>query len=377
MRWCWLAAAAAAGGPITANEIDQLEGAVDPLEGRAQQVGVAAGVLEESVQRTSQQVKAQKTQIDKAKNFRMANSAALEKITANQAAFQAWRNDYGARVEKNRAILENATSVVEETRRYLQKNGDVASTNKQRIQSIRETNGKLKSFVEQHAAEVEENTAWMKENKKKIEDNANAVAEAWNFIGETKEFLNQNTMKIKQNAHTISLNSASIGRHTRAIAKLEADALESRAAANKNQVWMEANRDEIEENAKFIEQNQKFLSKQGEFIRKNRNSVQQNKATLATMNLKAEEVAEWIEKNEADIETNRKFIAQNRKGSDANRKRIMRNMHSVKLNAKRLQKVGSDLMIANEDQLHNHQLITQLYSVWDELNARMEQMHLR
>jgi hypothetical protein len=377
MRWCWLAAAAAASGPINANSIDELEGSVDPLEERAQKVTAAAGVLEESVAKTSQQVKAQKTQIDKAKNFRKANTEALEKITANQAAFQAWRDEYGARVEKNKAILANATSTVEETRRYLTENGDVASKNKQRIQSIRETNGKLKSFVEQHAAEVEENTAWMKENKKKIEDNANAVDQAWKFIEETKEFLGQNSMKIKQNAQTISLNGATIGRHTRMIAKLEADALESRAAANKNQVWMEANRDEIEENAKFIEQNQKFLSKQGEFIRKNRNSVQQNKASLASMNIKAEEVAEWIQKNEDDIETNRKFIAQNRKSADGNRKRIMRNMASVKLNAKRLQTVGKDLMIANEDQLHNHQLLTQLYSVWDELNSRMAQMHLR
>ena len=38
--------------------------------------------------------------------------------------------------------------------------------------------------------------------------------------------------------------------------------------------------------------------------------------------------------------------------------------------------VGKDLMIANDDQLHNHQLITQLYSVWDELNSRIEMMRL-
>jgi hypothetical protein len=400
MRWCWLAALTAGqlsdvlegiGGifspaepapadgppPVTAKKLEELEKSVSPLEGRAREVTTNADVLQDSVQRTSQEVKAQKAKIDKAMNFRKSNSEALEKITANQAAFQAWRNEYGERVDKNRAILENATSVVEETRRYLTKNGDVAATNKQRIQSIRQTNGKLKSFVEQHAAEVEENTEWMEENKKKIEDNAQAVDDSWRFIQETKEFLSQNTVKIKQNAATISLNGATIGRHTRLLAKLEADALEGRAAANKNQVWMEANRDEIEENAKFIEQNQKFLTQQGEFIRKNRNSVQQNKAKIASMNIKAEEAAEWIEKNEGDIEKNRKFIMQNRKSTDENRKRVMRNMHTVKNNAKRLDNVGRNLMIANEDQLHNHQLITQLYSVWDEVNARIQTMGIR
>jgi len=370
--WCAiLLTSAIATSQSPAQLVSELEAKVANYEARSGAASGGAMQLQNDVSGNKETIATQKKKIEQNQDLRTMHTDNLTATLEKQQELQAWRANNSELIDANVKVLDDEAHHLEETKKFVAENAASASENRAQLATAKGHTGELEKFVRTHGAEIEHNQEWMLDNKAMIEQNSRNMVKAEQLLETTQVFLHQNTATIHQNYAAAQKNTAALQAQAVRLTNADSDVKISKDAVGQNSQWMEVNRGRVEENARFIEKNQEFLAVHENKMSKNRDSIGANAGKLGEVSETTTQLGAWVEGNRETISQNRQFIDANREEATRNRKWVEDNAGFITENKENVGHVTQSLDGAQQAMLHNHELVGQLFSVWDEIENRI------